>query len=50
MARSNRQLTQFAVDKLRQYLVLGPGREPLTKHKGDLRESFFSCTQCHRKL
>ena len=24
MARSNRQLTQFAVDKVRQYLTLGP--------------------------
>jgi len=48
MARSNRQLTQFAVDKLRQYLVHGPEKF-VDEAAGNTRVSFFACTQCHRK-
>ena len=48
MARSNRQLTQFAVDKLRQYLVLGPDKFA-NEAAGNTRVSFFACTECHRK-
>ena len=48
MARSNRQLTQFAVDKVRQYLVLGPdGFED--EAAGNTRVSFFACGNCQRK-
>ena len=48
MARSNRQLTQFAVDKLRQYLVNGPERFE-NETAGNTRVEFFACTECHRK-
>ena len=48
MARSNRQLTQFAVNKVRQYLVLGP-EEFTNEAAGNTRVSFFSCSQCERK-
>ena len=48
MARSNRQLTQFAVNKVRQYLVLGPD-EFVDEAAGNTRVSFFSCSQCERK-
>ena len=48
MARSNRQLTQFAVDKVRQYLTLGPdGFED--EAAGNTRVSFFACDKCQRK-
>ena len=48
MARSNRQLTQFAVDKLRQYLVYGP-EQFVDEKAGNTRVSFFQCSECHRK-
>lgn len=48
MARSNRQLTQFAVNKVRQYLILGPD-EFSDEAAGNTRVSFFSCGQCERK-
>ena len=48
MARSNRQLTQFAVDKLRQYLVLGPDQFE-DEAAGNTRVSFFDCDCCQRK-
>ena len=47
MARSNRQLTQFAVDKLRQYLVYGP--EKFVSEKAGNTEVFFNdCPCCPR--
>ena len=47
MARSNRQLTQFAVDKLRQYLVYGPDK--FVNEKAGNTEVFFNdCPCCPR--
>ena len=48
MSRSNRQLTQFAVDKLRQYLVHGPDNFHNEK-AGNTRVSFYECGECLRK-
>ena len=48
MARSNRQLTQFAVDKVRQYLVLGPDGLA-DEAAGNTRVLFFACCKCQRK-
>ena len=48
MARSNRQLTQFAVDKVRQYLVHGPEKF-VDEAAGNTRVSFFACGNCQRK-
>ena len=48
MTRSNRQLTQFAVDKVRQYLVLGPDGFQ-DEMAGNTRVSFFACDKCQRK-
>ena len=47
MARSNRQLTQFAVNKLRQYLVYGP--DGFVNEKAGNTEVFFNdCPHCPR--
>ena len=47
MARSNRQLTQFAVDKIRQYLIAGP--EKFVSEKAGNTEVFFDdCSCCPR--
>lgn len=47
MARSNRQLTQFAVDKLRQYLVFGPERF-VSEKAGNTEVYFNNCPTCPR--
>lgn len=47
MARSNRQLTQFAVDKIRQYMVFGP--EGFRSEKaGNTEVRFAKCDSCPR--
>lgn len=47
MARSNRQLTQFAVDKIRQYLVYGP--EQFQDEKaGNTEVVLDNCPHCPR--
>lgn len=48
MARSNRQLTQFAVNKLRQYIALGPDRFE-DEQAGNTAVRFFACDKCHRR-
>ena len=51
MARSNRQLTQFVVNKLRQYLIGGP---ELFKDEvaGNTQVKFHKCNDkdCHRQV
>lgn len=47
MPRSNRQLTQFAVDKLRQYLVYGPDQF-VSEKAGNTEVYFNSCPTCPR--
>ncbi len=47
MTRSNRQLTQFAVDKLHQFLTIGP-ESFQAEEAGNTRVSFHSCTKCPR--
>ena len=47
MARSNRQLTQFAVDKIRQYMVYGP--ESFVDEKaGNTEVVLEDCPSCPR--
>ena len=47
MARSNRQLTQFAVDKIRQYLVYGPD-EFVDEKAGNTEVVLDNCPHCPR--
>lgn len=47
MARSNRQLTQFAVDKVRQYMVYGPERFQDEK-AGNTEVALHNCSECPR--
>lgn len=47
MPRSNRQLTQFAVDKLRQYLVYGPDLF-VSEKAGNTEVYFNNCPTCPR--
>lgn len=47
MARSNRQLTQFAVDKIRQYMVYGP-EEFKNEKAGNTEVRFDRCQACPR--
>ena len=47
MARSNRQLTQFAVDKLRQYLLQGP-KNFVSEKAGNTEVFFNDCSCCPR--
>ena len=48
MARSNRQLTQFAVNKVRQYLLKGDA-EFTNEKAGNTRVSLHDCPSCPRK-
>lgn len=45
MARSNRQLTQFAVDKIRQYMVYGPKNFKEEK-AGNTEVALEDCPAC----
>ena len=45
MARSNRQLTQFAVDKLRQYIIYGPDNFKNEK-AGNTEVILNRCDEC----
>lgn len=47
MARSNRQLTQFAVDKIRQYLVYGP-ENFVDETAGNTKVVLEDCPCCPR--
>lgn len=47
MTRSNRQLTQFAVNKVQEYLTNGPSSFVAEK-AGNTRVSFSSCDHCPR--
>lgn len=47
MTRSNRQLTQFAVDKIRQYLVYGPD-EFVDEKAGNTEVALEDCPCCPR--
>ena len=47
MTRSNRRLTQFAVDKLQQYLVGGPCNFE-DEEAGNTKVYFKSCESCPR--
>jgi hypothetical protein len=47
MTRSNRQLTQFAVDKLRQAMVYGPDTISKTT-QGNTEVEADSCSHCER--
>lgn len=47
MARSNRQLTQFAVDKLCQYMVYGP-EEFVDEAAGNTEVVLEDCPRCPR--
>lgn len=47
MARSNRQLTQFAVDKIRQYMVYGP-EEFVDEKAGNTEVALEDCPCCPR--
>lgn len=47
MARSNRQLTQFAVDKIRQYMVYGPEKF-VDESAGNTEVVLEDCPTCPR--
>lgn len=47
MARSNRQLTQFAVNKVRQFLTDSANFK--NEKAGNTRVSFHDCNECPRK-
>ena len=47
MARSNRQLTQFAVDKIRQYMVYGP-EVFVNERTGNTEVVLENCPRCPR--
>ena len=47
MARSNRQLTQFAVDKIRQYMVYGP-EQFRSEKAGNTAVYLDACEHCAR--
>ena len=47
MARSNRQLTQFAVDKIRQYMVYGP-ENFVDEKAGNTEVVLEDCPSCPR--
>lgn len=47
MTRSNRQLTQFAVNKVQQYLLKGPDAL-IAEKAGNTRVSFSHCKSCPR--
>ena len=47
MARSNRQLTQFAVGKVREYLVHGPDQF-IQEKAGNTEVVFIDCPTCPR--
>jgi len=47
MARSNRQLTQFAVDKIRQYMVYGPDQFQ-DEAAGNTEVTLEDCPHCPR--
>ena len=47
MTRSNRSLTQFAVDKLRQYMVYGPDNFVDAK-AGNTEVRYNKCPTCPR--